>query len=247
LASGLRPTDSFIMSTLQKHLFREMKVGDTAVKNKDSLRWNPLNRRYASTSMSTSNPGEGDDGDDDVEDLVGEVAPDEAPVDKVGVPAIPTKDNPLSVAVYGQICAAAKSYQSAIFYLLHAFDYCPEDPMICLCLAIASIGRAMQRQSDNRQHLIAQGMAFLSRYRNIRSSSAERTDEVEYNFGRIFQQLGLYTYAVRHYERVLELIASRTENDPGFAREAAYNLSLIYVMTGAIPLAQALYRRWLSL
>jgi hypothetical protein len=28
--------------------------------------------------------------------------------------------------------------------------------MVCLCLAIASIGRAMQRQSDNRHHLIIQ-------------------------------------------------------------------------------------------
>ena len=28
--------------------------------------------------------------------------------------------------------------------------------MICLCLAIASAGRAMQRQSDNRHHLVVQ-------------------------------------------------------------------------------------------
>jgi general transcription factor 3C polypeptide 3 (transcription factor C subunit 4) len=28
--------------------------------------------------------------------------------------------------------------------------------MICLSLAIASAGRAMQRQADNRHHLIAQ-------------------------------------------------------------------------------------------
>ena len=40
--------------------------------------------------------------------------------------------------------------------LLHAYDYCPDDPMICLCLAIASAGRAMQRQSDNRHHLVVQ-------------------------------------------------------------------------------------------
>lgn len=49
-----------------------------------------------------------------------------------------------------------------LVYLLHAYDYCPEDPMICLCLAIASIGRAMQRQSDNRQHLIAQVCSISS-------------------------------------------------------------------------------------
>ena len=31
------------------------------------------------------------------------------------------------------------------------------------------------------------------------------TREVEYNFGRVFHQLGLYSHAVKHYERVLEL------------------------------------------
>jgi general transcription factor 3C polypeptide 3 (transcription factor C subunit 4) len=31
------------------------------------------------------------------------------------------------------------------------------------------------------------------------------------------------------------------------AQEAAYNLSLIYSMTGAIPLAKVLYQKWLSL
>ena len=43
-----------------------------------------------------------------------------------------------------------------VVYLLHAYDYCPDDLMICLCLAIASAGRAMQRQSDNRHHLVVQ-------------------------------------------------------------------------------------------
>lgn len=48
-------------------------------------------------------------------------------------------------------------------YLLHAYDYCPHDPMICLCLAIASMGRAMQRQADNRHHLITQVSRNLPR------------------------------------------------------------------------------------
>lgn len=65
----------------------------------------------------------------------------------------------------------------------------------------------MQRQSDNRHHLITQvgflhflentlahivhqGMAFLTRYRELRGETAEGLDEVEYNFGRVFHQLG---------------------------------------------------------
>ncbi|KAF8812960.1 TPR-like protein [Phlegmacium glaucopus] len=245
LASGLKVTDSFITSTLQKHLFREMKLSDTAVKNPEILKWNPLNKRYAPTGQGKStDPDEGGD-DDGEENERGSLENESTTHDKSKRPEIPTKENPVIVAIYGQICIAAKSYQSAIFYLLHAYDYCPDDPMICLCLAIASAGRAMQRQSDNRHHLVVQAMAFLSKYRNLRGTNTEGVREVEYNFGRMFHQLGLYSHAVKHYERVLEL--AEQHKDDHFARETAYNLALIFVFTGATPLADALYRRWLSI
>lgn len=41
-------------------------------------------------------------------------------------------------------------------YLLQAYENCPEDPVVCMSLAITSLSRAMQRQADNRHHLIAQ-------------------------------------------------------------------------------------------
>ena len=34
-------------------------------------------------------------------------------------------------------------------------------------------------------------MAFLTKYRELRGETAEGLDEVEYNFGRVFQQLGM--------------------------------------------------------
>jgi hypothetical protein len=46
LASGYRATDAFIASTLQKHLFREMRLYDTAAHNKDALKWNAIPRRW---------------------------------------------------------------------------------------------------------------------------------------------------------------------------------------------------------
>jgi len=244
LASGLKVTDSFITSTLQKHLFREMKLSDTAVKNPDILKWIPLNKRYAPTGQAKStDPDEGDDDGEDNDRV--SLENESTSHDKFKRPEIPTKENPVIVTIYGQICIAAKSYQSAIFYLLHAYDYCPDDPMICLCLAIASAGRAMQRQSDNRHHLVVQSMAFLSKYRNLRGENTQGMHEVEYNFGRMFHQLGLYSHAVKHYERVLKL--AEQNGDDHFTREAAYNLALIFVFTGATPLADALYRRWLSI
>ncbi|KAI0696177.1 TPR-like protein [Cytidiella melzeri] len=244
LGNGLAATDAFLASTLSKHMLRDLRANDTALKNPDTLRWNPVTKRYG-----TGTKAEEED-DQDV--------PESVPVSEkfvggtsLGVhqPKLPTKENPIGVAIYGQICLAAKSYQSALFYLLHAYDYCPYDPLICLCLAIASIGRAMQRQADNRHHLVTQGLAFLTRYRDFRGEDAP--DEVEYNFGRAFHQLGLLTLAVKHYERVLaqveKRVAADSEADTGVAPETAYNLSLIYMTTGATPLAEQLYRRWLTI
>ncbi|KAI1783533.1 TPR-like protein [Ganoderma leucocontextum] len=240
LGSGLRATDAFLVSTLSKHLLRETRLADAAVNNPDALRFNTAQRRYGLPGSVKADPDEAADEDEDVESSA---------VAELEKSKLPTKPNPLNVAVYGQILLAARSYQSALFYLLQAYDYAPDDPLVCLSLAIASVGRAMQRQSDNRHHLITQGMAFLTKYRELRGETAEGLDEVEYNFGRVFQQLGLHSLATRHYERVLEAAEARSKvnEDVGLAREAAYNLSLIYVTTGAAPLAQALYRRWLSL
>ena len=110
LASGLKVTDSFITSTLQKHLFREMKLSDTAVKNPDILKWIPLNKRYAPTGQGKST--DPDEGDDDAED--NDLENESTAHDKFNRPEIPTKENPVIVTIYGQICIAAKSYQSAI-------------------------------------------------------------------------------------------------------------------------------------
>lgn len=192
-------------------MLRELRSHATALKNPGSLRWNPVSKRYAATTSSKD-----DDEDEDAEVPA-------APESGAGVGSssiqpstrikLPTKDNPVLVAIYGQICLAARSYQSAIcashvifflgyqvfnlyivgtVYLLHAYDYCPEDPLVCLCLAIASIGRAMQRQADNRHHLITQGMGFLTRYKALRGEDTDdMMDEIEYNFGRAFHQLGM--------------------------------------------------------
>ncbi|KAF4563013.1 transcription factor TFIIIC subunit tfc4 [Pleurotus pulmonarius] len=249
LASGLRPTDAFITSTLQKAMLREVKLWDSATTHPETMKFVASSKRWVSTSLGKS----GDDAGADEEDDAGDMAqsnPAESASASSSAPKLPTTHNPLLPTIYGQLCICAKSYQSAIFYLLLAYDHFPNDPVICLCLAIASFGRAMQRQADNRHHLIAQGMAFLTRYRKLRSTSAasvEELEEVEFNFGRAFHQLGLYSFAVKHYDNVLKMARQHPPNDLGVSKEAAYNLAMIYVLTGATPLAEALYRNWLSI
>ncbi|KIJ10452.1 hypothetical protein PAXINDRAFT_182044 [Paxillus involutus ATCC 200175] len=235
-------------STLQKHMLRELRPSDGAVKTPELLKWNSSSQRYHLTTVKSSDDDDATKGADALEDDAEEGGDVADPTSDKKPLWLPTKNNPMPVTLYGQLCLAAKSYQSVIFYLLHAYDYCPEDPMICLCLGISSLGRATQRQSDNRNHLIAQGMGFLSQYRAIRRRAGEHVlPEIEFNFGRAFQQLGLHSLAVTNYERALQLVQDRDDDDVSVAREAAYNHSLIYVTTGAIPLAEALYRRWLSI
>ena len=127
IASGLRPTDAFITSTLQKHLFREMKLADAAVKTPETLRWNPMNRRYAHTNAGGASAKAGDDGDaGEEDDMDVEAEGDRAHHASTSTISsdnfeLPTKQNPVIVAIYGQICIAAKSYQSAICTLLCYF------------------------------------------------------------------------------------------------------------------------------
>ncbi|KAF8815221.1 hypothetical protein BYT27DRAFT_7080280 [Phlegmacium glaucopus] len=86
-------------------------------------------------------------------------------------------------------------------------------------------------------------MPFLSKYRNLRGANTEGVREVEYNSGRMFHQLVSLLWIIFYFYFYF-IIDFR---DDHFARETAYNLALTFVFTGAMPLADALYRRWLSI
>ncbi|KAJ6568937.1 hypothetical protein B0H19DRAFT_1134257 [Mycena capillaripes] len=253
LGSGMSATDAFLMSTFQKFLHRELKMFDAAANNPEALTWSMQNKRFSTKSIGGAEPDDDDDEDHD-QQAEEERKPDISTGGRKRqraprLPEIATKPNPVVLALYGQVCLIAKSYQSAMFYLLMAFDHCQEDPMISLSITAASLGRAMQRQCDNRHHLITQAVAFLARYRVLRAVHGDHTVEIEYNVGRTFHHLALYGHATRHYERALVAAAATEAPKPAVtscAAEAAYNLSMIYVVTGARQLAIGLHRRWLS-
>ena len=104
LGSGLRATDAFLVSTLSKHLLRETRLADAAVNNPDALRFNTAQRRYGLPGPAKADPDDVPE-DEDVES---------AAVAELEKSKLPTKPNPLNVAVYGQILLAARSYQSAL-------------------------------------------------------------------------------------------------------------------------------------
>ncbi|KAJ7136137.1 hypothetical protein C8R44DRAFT_769783 [Mycena epipterygia] len=232
VGSGLPSTDAFMYPPLQKVVCREMKYSPSISDESPKGNTSPSTRSTFSMPKTEGVNEEGNVGQGDgINNTVVHPIPEAAHM------------NPVMTAVYAEMCSISKQYQSAIFHFLRAYELSP-DPMICLCLAIAYMGRATNRHCDNRHYLITQGMAFLTRYRQLRQEQPGGVGEVEFNFGRAFQGLGLYSHAVTHYEKVLELEATDSENT--VIQEAAYNLSLIYVITGATPLADAIYRRWLT-
>ena len=90
-----------------------MKLSDAGDKNPGILNWIPLNKRCPPTGQAKST--DPDEGDDDGEDNDRASLENESTAhDKFKRPEIPTKENPVIVTFYGQICIAAKSYQSAI-------------------------------------------------------------------------------------------------------------------------------------
>lgn len=91
-------------------------MADAAVKNPETLKWVPLNKRWAMINPGKS--GDQDDGNEEDHDNPEGGEPESDNL-SAAYPPLPTKQNPLAVAMYGQICIAAKSYQSAICECIH--------------------------------------------------------------------------------------------------------------------------------
>ncbi|KAF9039812.1 hypothetical protein BJ165DRAFT_1530834 [Panaeolus papilionaceus] len=183
LASTLKLTNSFITSTLQEYLFREMKLPDTSMKNLRILRWNGLNGQYAATATTPGAAGRrrNEDGGEEKDDD-GMPAPRRWRIWMVHL-GFRQKKILLSLRDMGRFLWL----QSIMcLYLIHAYDSYLNDLMIFLCLAIASIGWAMPRQSDNRHHLVVQAMAFLTKYCKPWGTTTAGVREVEYTVGRTF-------------------------------------------------------------
>lgn len=107
----------------------------------------------------------------------------------------------------------------------------PRNPAINLSLALAYMQHAFKRQSENRHHLITQGLTFLFTYYELRHESAIQSEqqEAEFNVARTYHMLGLTHLAIPYYERCLALQTDRYE-DTGvdFALEAAFALRGIW-------------------
>ncbi|KAK3747555.1 hypothetical protein QZH41_015788, partial [Actinostola sp. cb2023] len=119
-------------------------------------------------------------------------------------------DNVSLLILNGHNAFVAGSYKFAVgkdagngcYYseYINAFRQNPEDPMISLCLGVQYIHLACQKFPRGRHMIVVQGILFLFQYLALRGEC----QEVYYNIGRAFHQLGLPHFAVHYYKKVLE-------------------------------------------
>lgn len=174
-----------------------------------------------------------------------------------GNPHNVTEHDPALLALYGHIMLVAGSVSNALAYYFRAFAIVPEDPVICLCIAVSYIGIAFKRQTIERQYLIQQALTFAQKYYQIRTKGdvAALVQEAEFNMALIWQKMGLLHLATEGYEKVLALServqregregVSRGELLEDFAVDAAFALQNVLGMGGDVEGARRITERWL--
>ncbi|KAK8847416.1 hypothetical protein IAR55_005274 [Kwoniella newhampshirensis] len=245
-SGGLKAQAAWSTQPIQSYISREMKTHDCAVVG-EKLHFSAPTRRWTLNRGLTRKERDDEELADEAEELPGEGEGAEANEDDWGgKPDLPKKRSPYLNVLHAQQMMTSRSYQSALFYLFRAYELDQYNPLISLLIAQAFFGRSMNRQSDNRNYQIAQGLAFLTRYRKLSPKDAESQEQVEYNYGRSFHGIGVPHLAVVHYERVLESVKKRMDasedseavRTSSLAYEAGHNLMLLYATAGNTELVR---------
>ncbi|KAI5300898.1 transcription factor TFIIIC subunit tfc4, partial [Ascosphaera atra] len=173
---------------------------------------------------------------------------------------IPAQDMDVALLlIYGYILYAGTSFTNALNYFFRAYALDPENPATLLSIGLGYIHHSLKRQSDNRHYLIMQGLAFMNEYRRVLSGSTvlQKRQEVEFNFARVWQMLGLAHLAVEGYKKCLEIgkqirdeFKEKEMNGQDvwreeFTRDAAYALQCIYAFSGDKGSAREVTENWL--
>ena len=79
----------------------------------------------------------------------------------------------------------------------------PDDPLPRLCLAVKYLNSIFSRRQQDKHKVLACALGHFAEYKARRGNEA--LQEVYYNFGRAFHQLGAKFLAISFYEDVLDL------------------------------------------
>lgn len=139
---------------------------------------------------------------------------------------------------------SSRGFMPALQYLKRLEIEIGNDPMLDLMIGLSHLHRSMQRLTGNRHFQILQGFKYLYQYHELRYASYTDIEkqEADYNIGRAFHLLGLFTPAVKYYNKVLNDF-----EDSKLKKHAAYNLILIYNESENFEFSNVLMDRYLSI
>ncbi|XP_054279234.1 general transcription factor 3C polypeptide 3 [Macrosteles quadrilineatus] len=135
-------------------------------------------------------------------------------------------------------CLVAGTYKYALNDYTSVFQK-DNSAMMAFLIAVTLCQMACQKFSAKKHSLVTQAVAYFWKYKDLRGR--EGLQESYYNIGRAFHQLGLLPPAIHHYKKALEFKSKFIDNYPqhlNLQREAAFNLHLIYMASGARDIAR---------
>lgn len=179
------------------------------------------------------------------------------------------KDQPQGLLYRGHDAALWNRSKAALKFYSQTHALCPEEPLPILCLGMHMIRMVtiMEGLVENDELCIIQALACVHRYGEVRRSrracrSEDGTattsipegvieQEITYNLGRAYHQVGLDDLAIEFYNRALRIEDERGKQlrdwhgEKGVTTEAAINLCALYKKGGAQEMALNILHKYL--
>lgn len=146
--------------------------------------------------------------------------------------------HPALTMLHANNCFMTGTYKYALSEYMSAYRQEPS-ALLAFMISVTLLQMACQKFADKKNSLITQSIAFLWEYKEFRGS--KNLQEVHYNIGRLFHQLGLLPMALFNYKKALETKPPDMDGlDELFdlKREIAFNIALIYQSSGSLKLAR---------
>lgn len=185
------------------------------------------------------------------------------------------RERPQGLLYRGHDAAVWNRAKHALRLYSHAHTARPEEPLPILCLAmhICRMVTIMETMVENDGVCVLQALACLHRYADLRKDqprtlgerdSAEGTtskstipeavleQEIMYNLGRGYHQVGLPELAMEYYNRALRLEDERGDElrawhgGDGVTKETAHNICALYAGKGQTAMALSVLNKYLS-
>lgn len=142
-------------------------------------------------------------------------------------------------------CLVAGTYKYALSDYTTVFQK-ENSALMAFLIAITLCQMACQKFSAKKHSLVTQAVAYFYKYKELRGP--EGLQESHYNIGRALHQLGLLPPAIHHYKKALEFNSKFIDSSAKhlcLQKEAAFNLHLIYLASGARDIARMYIEKYI--